>query len=482
MLTKKWRRTPPNPTPEYEFMGPPGTLAMLVLMPMLTYGLYFNCRPGFGCVPFEWDRSDGLWPSVDSFNLLQIPSNLWGFFLSTWDLDAFLVYSGFIAYLIICYFVIPGPIIDGTVVAGVGGTPLTKDRTKYRLKYKLNAFRTLMVTLTIVSVTLATKGVQPFLFLYDHFLGLLTASMVWTFALSAFLYLWSFLPDSTGQSKILAHPGNTGNHLYDFVMGRELNPRFSASPDSIFDLKYFAELRPGLIGWVLVNISMACQQYQVLDNGRVTNSMVLVLVFETFYVMDALWNEASILTTMDITTEGFGFMLADAHCSWVPLNYSLQARFLAMFPLEMELWHVLLVVATQTVGYYIFRSANTQKDTFRRFGVNDPRNKGLKYLETGAGSKLLINGWWGTARHINYMGDWMMALAWSLPCGFNTPIPYYYPIYFAILLIHREIRDEHNCRKKYGKDWERYCELTEPETEDASNTAKENPDIGAVPH
>lgn len=36
-----------------------------------------------------------------------------------------------------------------------------------------------------------------------------------------------------------------GNPLYDFFMGRELNPRIAG-----FDLKYFCELRPGLIGWV----------------------------------------------------------------------------------------------------------------------------------------------------------------------------------------------------------------------------------------
>lgn len=36
-----------------------------------------------------------------------------------------------------------------------------------------------------------------------------------------------------------------GNPLYDFFIGRELNPRIEN-----FDLKYFCELRPGLIGWV----------------------------------------------------------------------------------------------------------------------------------------------------------------------------------------------------------------------------------------
>ncbi|KAG0205239.1 erg24, C-14 sterol reductase [Mortierella sp. GBA30] len=462
----KWRRTPPNPTPNYEFMGPTGALAMVTFMPMVTYGLYFNCRPGFGCLPVRLNHSDEIWwpLSLDSLfsNPLQVPTKLIQFFLSTWDRDAFLIYSAYMAFLFICYFIIPGPVIEGTVVAGVGGNPVSVkgSRRTHRLKYKVNSLRTFVLALLIVGILLVTRGLRPFLFVYDHFLGMITASLVWTFAVSTYVYVSSFFPDSQGRDKILASGGNTGNHLYD--VRRELNPRFSASKDSIFDIKYFIELRPGLIGWALLNIVMACQQYHTLGSAGpypLTISMCLVLIFETFYVVDALWNEASIVTTMDITTDGFGFMLADGLLSWVPMNYSLQARFLAMFPIHMEWWHVVTVVMAQCVGYYIFRSANAQKDSFRRFGSNDPRNRGLKYMETKAGSKLLINGWWGTARHFNYFGDWLMALAWSLPCGFSSPIPYFYPIYFGMLLIHRERRDDEKCRKKYGKDWEKYCEL-----------------------
>lgn len=83
----------------------------------------------------------------------------------------------------------------------------------------------------------------------------------------------------------------------------------------------------------------------------------------------------------------------------------------------------------------------------------------LKYLQTKAGSKLITSGWWGASRHINYLGDWLMALSWCLPCGFATPIPYFYPIYFGFLLIHRERRDDHKCRMKYGEDWEKYCKI-----------------------
>ena len=45
-------------------------------------------------------------------------------------------------------------------------------------------------------------------------------------------------------------------------------------------------------------------------------------------------------------------------------------------------------------------------------------------------------------------GDLIMGLAWCLPTGFDTPITYFYVIYFAVLLIHRQRRDDEACQKK----------------------------------
>ena len=108
-------------------------------------------------------------------------------------------------------------------------------------------------------------------------------------------------------------------------MGRELNPRIGA-----FDLKEFCELYPGLIGWVLLNLAMAHKQYTQL--GYVTNSVALVNVFQLYYVIDSLWNETSILTTMDITTDGFGYMLAFGDLTWVPFTFTTATRYLVDQP------------------------------------------------------------------------------------------------------------------------------------------------------
>jgi protein-S-isoprenylcysteine O-methyltransferase Ste14 len=52
-----------------------------------------------------------------------------------------------------------------------------------------------------------------------------------------------------------------------------------------------------------------------------------------------------------------------------------------------------------------------------------------------------------------------MAVAWCLPCGFKSIIPYFYPIYFAVLLIHRSLRDDEACHEKYGDDWLKYKKI-----------------------
>ena len=60
--------------------------------------------------------------------------------------------------------------------------------------------------------------------------------------------------------------------------------------------------------------------------------LALVCAFHAWYVTDALWGERAILTTMDITADGFGWMLAAGDLFWVPFTYSLPARYLVDHP------------------------------------------------------------------------------------------------------------------------------------------------------
>jgi hypothetical protein len=51
--------------------------------------------------------------------------------------------------------------------------------------------------------------------------------------------------------------------------------------------------------------------------------MCHIVLFEGYYILDAVMNEEAILTTMDITTDGFGWMLSFGDLAWVPGLYSL---------------------------------------------------------------------------------------------------------------------------------------------------------------
>jgi delta14-sterol reductase len=147
-----------------------------------------------------------------------------------------------------------------------------------------------------------------------------------------------------------------------------------------------------------------------------------------------------------------GMMLAFGDLTWVPFTYSLQSRYLVHH--DPLLSHVTLcfIVGVKILGYTAFRGSNGEKDRFRT-NPNDPTVQHLETITTKTGRKLLISGWWGMARKINYSADWLMGLSWCAVCGIGSIIPYFYSIYFAILLIHRAWRDDHACHDKYGASW-----------------------------
>ncbi|CAD7700135.1 unnamed protein product [Ostreobium quekettii] len=343
--------------------------------------------------------------------------------------------AGWMAVTACLHVALPGQICEGAVLA-----------SGKRLTYKLNGFRLLMLVYPTIFYLAFFTPYLDLAWVHDHWLSILSTSILLSFALSLALYI-----ASRREGTLLATGGQTGHLFYDFFIGAELNPRIGS-----FDLKEFCELYPGLIGWAIINLAMAHKQLQVL--GRVTNSMVLVNAFQLLYVVDGLWFERSILTTMDITTDGFGFMLVFGDLTWVPFIYSLQARYLASNPQDLSLTYSALVMALNVLGYAAFRGANSQKDQFRR-DPQGPSVRHLKTLKTESGRQLIVSSWWGTARHINYTGDWLMGLAWCMACGFSSIVPYFYAVYFATLLVHRDIRDGQNCQLKYGSDWKKYCSI-----------------------
>ncbi|KAK2616470.1 erg24, C-14 sterol reductase [Conoideocrella luteorostrata] len=459
----------------YEFFGPPGAFGISFGLPLLVYVFTFACNDISGC-----PAPSLLSPRSLSLDQLKLEVG--------WPRDGILGLASWKAtgavlayYLLslILYRVLPAIEVEGTVLSSGG-----------RLKYRLNTLYSSTATLAALAAGTVAQGAEfpVWTFISENYPQIIAANIGISYGIATFVYIRSFSVKSGNKGlRELAAGGHSGNLLYDWFIGRELNPRVTIPLIGEIDIKEWCELRPGMMGWIILNCSWCAQQYR--NFGFVTDSIICITVVQALYVVDSWWFEPAILTTMDITTDGFGLMLAFGDLVWVPFVYSMQARYLSVHPQSLGPVGLAGTVSLIMLGFYIFRSANSQKNAFR----TDPKHPDvahLKYIETKTGSKLLISGWWGIARHINYFGDWIQSWPYSLPTGlagyqilaagagaagegafimkdgreviqgnargWAMPITYFYIVYFAVLLIHRDRRDDEKCHRKYGEDWEKY--------------------------
>lgn len=345
------------------------------------------------------------------------------------------IFVGWFAFQAALQIYAPGRWVEGTAL---------RDGT--RLQYKMNGWFSWWFTWAALAMLVVSGLVEPEI-LFDQFGPLLTTANIFTFGLAAYLYVLGKRRPDDGTEQFKGHV------VYRYFMGTSLNPR-----NGRFDWKLFCEARPGLIGWVVLNIALAFEQHE--RYGTVSTPMILVCFFHFWYIADYYLHEEAILTTWDIKHENFGWMLAWGDLVWVPFTYTLQALFLVgREPFELPVWAYVGIVLLHFAGYALFRGTNIQKHHFRKNPEARLKWSRAKpdYIRTATGSTLLVNGFWGWARHLNYLGDLMMGLAWCLTTGFYSVLPYFYIIYFTLLLVHRERRDHVMCATKYGRDWDTYC-------------------------
>jgi Delta14-sterol reductase len=387
------------------------TALLLVALPPLVYYIWI-------CLEFY----DGqlVLPRTDFIRLFPMPT-----------LTSASIVVGWLVFHGLLQIVAPGKWIEGALLPDGS-----------RLPYKMNGWFSWWFTWGCLATGVAL-GWIPATILADSFGPLLTTLNVFTYAFCLYLYRY-------GRTRGAQRERVTGNSIYDFWLGTALNPRVGR-----FDLKLFCEARPGLIGWVAIDLSFAAKQYQLL--GAVTVPMILICFFQFWYIADYYFHEEAILTTWDIKHENFGFMLCWGDLVWVPFTYTIQACYLVRHSPRLSAWAITGLVLLNFAGFAIFRGTNIQKHRFRKNPERPIWGQPARYIQTARGSLLLTSGWWGLARHMNYFGDWLMGLAWCLTTGFSSPVPYFYIAYFTILLVHRERRDHDMCAVRYGKDWRDYC-------------------------
>lgn len=238
----------------YEFGGPIGAFGCIVGLPVVIYALYFVCNEE-RCVSMQSPLDETFWASVRA----SLPQSL----TDLVSREAVYMYLGWMALHVLLERILPGESVEGVELPN-------KTRLSYTMSGHLQFWLTIVLMghaypilqaaqqcvageeslSSLLSQVYEVRGFQslPLHLVYDHYLGLITVSVVFSFLFSVYLYVSSFLP----SGKILAKGGNTGSAVYDFFIGRELNPRIGS-----LDLKEFCELRPGLIGWAVLNLG-AC--------------------------------------------------------------------------------------------------------------------------------------------------------------------------------------------------------------------------------
>ncbi|KAI9929474.1 hypothetical protein ASPWEDRAFT_110782 [Aspergillus wentii DTO 134E9] len=356
------------------------------------------------------------------------------------------IYTGWVIGQAVLYSTLPGKIVSGAQTPGGNALP-----------YKMNGLASWFVTVGVFLLIAWKGGVQAAAALADSWGGVLVAANIYGIAVSVLAWLKGRFMPSYMQDRRLS-----GSIFHDFLSGIELNPRIGR----YWDFKLFQIGRLGMNSWVVIDLSFAAQQYH--HYGTVSNSMLIVIILHTIYVVDFFINEAWYLNTIDIAHDHFGFYLGWGSAVWLPYIYTSQAQYLSSRPEHLSTTTFWLILTTGVLGYILFRLANHQKHLLRTKGINckiaGQRPKVIKSRYTTATgeineSLLLRSGCWGIVRHPNYIGDLILSFCACVCCGWDHFLPYTYFAWMTGLLIHRCLRDEKRCLAKHGKAWEEYQRL-----------------------
>jgi len=324
-----------------------------------------------------------------------------------------------------------------------------------RLEYTFNGQFAFFTTL-VVAFYLHYTNTFNLTALVDLFPEMLTVCIIWCSLVIGGIYLFARI-NGTIENQ-------TDSILYDYFMGPQLNPMMFKGQALQFDIKWFYELRPGIMHWFFTTLAFAARQYD--DLGYISIPMALVCFYHLCFVNACYKGEHCVIWTMDIIHEKFGWMLLMLDIVMVPFVFPMQAYYVYRAQPDHHIAYYIFFASMHIIGYYIFDTANSQKDYFREkpdeaVPSGFPRLpwgrlKNPKYIQTKRGTKLLVDGWWQYARHCNYLGDILMSWSWGLTCGYTSIFPFAYTAYLTPLLIHREIRDDLVCSEKYGDDWDKY--------------------------
>jgi delta14-sterol reductase len=255
-------------------------------------------------------------------------------------------------------------------------------------------------------------------------------------------------------SVVLPYQSDGKSFFTDFYLGRVDNVQF-------WNGRIDAKMWLYLVGAIVLELNvLSFAAHHLLLYGEQTSLNILVSAsLLSYFVIDYLTFEEVHLYTYDLFAEKVGFKLGWGCLVFYPYFYVISLWSTVNLPNpHTPLWLIFVSILVFLMGWSLSRGANLQKYYFKKYP--DKKFLWMKPETISDGDKsLLVNGFWGLSRHVNYLGEILMGTGIALSTGYADMIwPWLYPLYYVVLLFPRQLDDDKRCAVKYGKLWEEYKE------------------------
>ena len=259
---------------------------------------------------------------------------------------------------------------------------------------------------------------------------------------------------------VFREPSDGKSAASSFWLGRKLHVTIFGR----VEVKMYLYIIGG--GVLVLNALSGAAYHYNLHGANANPGVFLYAAMWVFFVLDYFCFERVQLYTYDLIHEKAGFKLFFGCFVVYPYLYLIPLWVLAEYPAPdlSPLASNLLLTASVVIfltGWVISRGANLQKYTFKRW----PEKKFLGIIKpetlSNGEHRLLCSGFWGIARHANYFGEAVMALAMAISFGYLlSPWAWLYLVFILVLFITRQIDDDKLCGAKYGEAWQEYKRKT----------------------
>lgn len=315
-----------------------------------------------------------------------------------------------------------------------------KDASGAPLRYRLNGLLVLVVSAGLWAAAGATGWLawdSFYLHRWELAAGACVLGLVFTF--------WVVL----SAPRVPGWP-----FLKELYLGRAANPQWLGER---VDAKMFLYL----VGAVMLELNLLSftAHHWLTHPADPSPGVFLYCGLFSFFLVEYLFFEEVHLYTYDFVAENVGFKLGWGCFVFYPFFYAVGLWALADAPNPgTPAWALVGAALLFFAGWMLSRGANLQKFWFKRnpdkkaFGVLAP-----EALTASDGRKILVSGFWGLSRHVNYLGELLMACGLTLSLGYPAALlPWLYPLYYVALLGPRQLDDDRRCAARYGASWDEY--------------------------